>query len=283
MRTFSTILALATLLVVLPPAAAQQAPEPIAFDSHGDTVRGLFFRAAASGRQPVVILLHGYPGSPGDVMGMGAAAAAAGWNALMFHPRGMHDSEGTTTNANAVEDVSSAVVFLRSSAAELPVDTGRIAAVGHSMGAALALLAGMRDPAIDCVGAIAPGPPMPLLRESAEFREVFMTQVLAPAMREGLVRGVSPEAVVEEFLADPYAFDPVHRAAELAGKPVLVVGGWRDRGIRVEGWIAALIRALRAAGNDSVTPVTLDDGHNFTARRPALRAAVVEWLRSSCR
>lgn len=101
-------------------------------------------------------------------------------------------------------------------------------------------------------------------------------------MREGKVRAVSAAAVVGELLADPYRYDPVHRAAELADKAVLVVGGWRDPGIRVEDWIAAIVRALRAAGNERVTPVTLDDGHNLTATRPALRAVVTEWLRSDC-
>jgi uncharacterized protein len=283
MRASTAILALVALPAFLPPATAQQAPEPIAFDSRGDTLRGQFFRAAGPGAHPTVVLLHGYPGRPGDLMGIGAAAAAAGWNALTFFPRGLHDSEGTVTMANAVEDVSVAIAFLRSAALELGVDTARVAAVGHSFGAGLVLMAGMVDPAIRCVGAIAPGPPFPLLRESAEFRDLFEQRILDPPIREGLVRAISAAAIVDELLADPYAFDPVHRAAELADKPVLVVGGWRDPGIRVEDWIAALIRALRDAGNDRVTPVTLDDGHNFTATRPALRAAVTAWLRSECR
>lgn len=286
MRTLTPALpALALLAVVGAPAPGRDLPgEAVTFQSHGSTLQGRFFRARAPGARPTVLLFHGFPGGPGDVLGVGAAVSRAGWNALLFNPRGFHGSQGTHTLENALEDTAAALAFLRASQAPPGIDTGRIAVVGYSYGGWLALMAGMRHAEVKCVAAIAPG------NEGMQARMLdgdpayaaSLRQTIERADRENLVRGLGWDSAAAEMRAHADEYDLIRHAAALAGRPVLVVGGWRDQGPTLEAFIVPLVRALRAAGNARVTPVALDDDHSYGATRQELHRVVVSWIESAC-
>ena len=259
----------------------QDTGEPITFDVAGSTLHGRFFRAADAGLRPTLMLFHGYPGGKGDVMGIAQAVAKAGWNTLVFRPRGWHDSEGTFSLENSLIDVRSALHYLQSSANQLNVDTARLAAAGYSFGGWLALMSGIQHAELKCVATLAPATVSAQLRADPGFRTVF-EQILDEPIKNGQIRGTSGSAIIKEILADSLRLDPGGRAAELAKKPVLVIGGWRDTGVSIEGWIASLVRALRRAGNQQVTPVTVDDDHTFRQTRPEIQLAIAKWLTTSC-
>ena len=113
------------------PLSPQTIGEPIQFESHGSTLQGILFRTSEASA-PGVILLHGWQGGEGDVLGLGEALSQAGWNVLAFNYRGVYKSDGTYSLANSIEDVGTAAEFMR----------GAVAIVGEDLptAAAAALL-----------------------------------------------------------------------------------------------------------------------------------------------
>ncbi len=287
MRKSSAVLASATMLLTIAapvPASTQQvAGEAIAFESGGATLQGRFFRAPGPGVHPTVLLFHGYPGNPTDVLGLGEALAPVGWSALTFNYRGAYGSGGRLTPPNSLEDASAALAFLRTHAGELGVDTGRIAVVGYSYGGWVALMTGSAE-AVRCVGAIVPGnwgQQVRAMRRDTAFRAAMRASYEGP-IRAGRIRGMPWDSAWALLQQHGDEYDSTARAGSLAGKPVLVVGGWRDQGPTLEEYIVPLVRALRAAGNERVTPVALDDDHGLGASRGELHRIVSAWLGAAC-
>src|SRR3990172_1457696 len=81
--------------------------------SHGSEMRGKVFLSGQKAVAPTVLLLHGWPGSPDDVLGLGALLSRQGITVVMFNPRGMHASDGTASFAHALEDIGAALEWLR--------------------------------------------------------------------------------------------------------------------------------------------------------------------------
>jgi acetyl esterase/lipase len=117
--------------------------EDIEYLRHGD--RGMtlrLFRPAGNGPFPVVIDLHGGAWNKGDLnecasrdehlAGAGLAAAA-----LDFR----HAADGYPTS---LQDINYAIRWLKTNAADLKLDAGRVGITGQSSGGHLAMLAAMR-------------------------------------------------------------------------------------------------------------------------------------------
>ena len=73
-------------------------------------------------------------------MDLAYAMRRAGWNVLIRHYRGSWGSTGWFSFRNAIEDTQAAVQFLRdpANAKKYRTDAGKMAIVGHSMGAPIA-------------------------------------------------------------------------------------------------------------------------------------------------
>lgn len=276
---------MAAVVCAAPPASGQQITvEPIEFLSHGASVRGQFYRGTGPAPRPTLLLFHGYPGGSGDVLGIGAAAAAAGWNTLVYMPRGFHDSGGLHSMANALEDVAAALDYLRSSTPMLEVDTARLAAAGYSFGGWVALMAATRHPQLRCLATVGPanqGLTARLMRRDSAYQAAIRAAV-EPPMLDGRVRSGGWEAAKAELFDHQDEYDLLLRGEALRDRPVLVIGGWRDTGPTLEHYIVPLVRALRMAGNERVTPVVLDDTHAFRQTRQQVKELVVEWLEREC-
>ncbi|MFC4358891.1 alpha/beta fold hydrolase [Halobium salinum] len=99
------------------------------------------YRASDGESRPAVVLLHGggwREGNKGQLSRYALDLAAAGYVTVEPSYRLSHEA----TFPAALEDVKAAVRHVRSNAAELGVDPGRVGAFGHSAGAHLAVLAG---------------------------------------------------------------------------------------------------------------------------------------------
>ena len=117
--------------------------EDIAYLRHGDRKMMLrLFRPAGAGPFPVVIDLHGGAWTKGDLNECTARAeylAKAGLAVAALDFR--HAADGYPTS---LQDISYAIRWLKTEAANLKLDAGRVGITGQSSGGHLAMLAAMR-------------------------------------------------------------------------------------------------------------------------------------------
>jgi len=244
----------------------------------------VFFHGVGEGELPTLILLHGFPGGEGDVLGLGERISSGSFNVLTFNFRGVRKSEGTFTFGNSISDVAAAVDYLKRGNIS-GVDRDRIGVLGWSFGAWVAMMAGAENPEIQCVGAIAPGNAGVFARQIDSDPETrrFFVQSLDSIMHGDRVRGLGGEETVTEMLTYASEYDLVNHASELVRKPVLVVGGWRDTEASFEESILPVLRAIWELEGDLLTPVAIDDGHSFRNHRDELQRIVISWLENECR
>ncbi|MCJ7781382.1 MAG: alpha/beta hydrolase [Acidimicrobiia bacterium] len=121
----------------------------------------------ADGPAPVVIVLHGWSGNSGDMLPIGPGLLESGFHALFLDARkhGKSDDEDFMSMPRFAEDLEAAI----GSMLERDDVTG-IGVIGHSVGAAAAIYAAARNPAIDAVVAVAAfAHPAEMMRENFPF------------------------------------------------------------------------------------------------------------------
>lgn len=125
-------------LIAIPLSVLSQHAQSVAveFLSGGVCVRGQFFPSVGDSSIGTLLLVPGWPGNPRDVLGLGAFLAERDINVLMFNPRGMHGSEGTTSFAHALEDIEAALAWLKQPEIRerFKVDAKKITLGGYSWG-----------------------------------------------------------------------------------------------------------------------------------------------------
>jgi dipeptidyl aminopeptidase/acylaminoacyl peptidase len=256
--------------------------EPVAFDSHGSILHGYFCQAKREGLHPTIILLHGSPGGNRDVLGLAQAVPVSGWNVLVFTFRGYYESEGLSSLKNSVEDVFSALDFLKSEemVTKYGIDNKHIAVAGWSYGGDIALTAAANNPSIKYVISIAAADISEIARmarQNEEFREMFVKE-MNDRRKRGLVKSAGGKEQLRELLEDSDKYDIVKHAKKLSEKSILIIGGWQDQSSTLEGHVLPLIRALQQEGADNVDKVILDTNHSFEGKRSELTNAIVDWL-----
>lgn len=256
---------------------------PISFDSHGATLYGYFSEAHGKGPHPTVILLHGSPGGNRDVLGLAQAAPRAGWNALVFNYRGFYESKGISSLNNSVEDVFSALNFIKSDDIrnKYRIDVDHIALAGYSYGGDIALTAAASDSSIKYVISIAAADLSVIARQaekSEELRAMFI-KTMNDRYSNGPVKGPGGKETLEELLANSDKYDLVKHAGNLSDRSILVIGGWKDQASTLEGHVLPFIRALQLQGAEQVDKVILDANHSFEGKKAELADVVVRWLK----
>ncbi|WP_354700689.1 hypothetical protein DSM112329_00974 [Paraconexibacter sp. AEG42_29] len=225
--------------------AAGGAPVPVAVLVHGG------FWLAEFGLERMRALAH-------DLAARGWAA----WN-VEYRRLGAGSDGGWPQTA---QDVSAAVDHLRTLAADVPLDLGRVVTIGHSAGAHLVLLDAAERPGDAPVGL------------SAVVGQAPLTDV---EHAYSLGQGID---IIEAFMGG----GPTERAAEYAAaSPVtrvplgvrqLVVQGEQDEMVP-PAMVASYVAAAREAGDDVTFDLRPDDGH-FELIEPDSGgwAAVLAWL-----
>lgn len=241
-------------------------------------LNGVVYVPEGAGPHPVVILLHGFPGSErsGD---LAHALVRAGWTVLFFHYRGAWGSPGAFSFGNAIDDVDAAVDLVRSAAfaTAYRADPTRIVLVGHSMGGFLALTVASERSDVRCVASLA-GANLGLFGASAHDPKgrAQLEQGFGGSM--GPIAGVKLSALIDELAINADAFDlPRSAAPPLANRPVLLVAGARDDVTPPAVHHEPLLDALPGA-----TGVVLDADHAFSSQRIALSRTVTEFLAARC-
>jgi len=255
--------------------------ETFQIPSHGVGLNALMYVAEGPGPHPVVVLLHGFPGNEKN-LDLAQDIRRAGWDVLYFNYRGSWGTLGNFSFGNSIEDVASAVAYLRQpdNAKLLRLDPNRIVLIGHSMGGFMAVEGGAADPTIMAVGLIsAADMPGRIPEQLAKEAEPAFTQKYAAALAdEGMapLAGCTPEGLVRELIANASAWRFSSKVDALKSRPTLVVSS--DDGLKkMDDDFAA---ALQKAGNERVTSAYFPTDHAYSNKRIELSAAVRKWLES---
>ncbi len=247
--------------------------------SHGVHMNAICYIANGRGPHPAVVLLHGYPGNERN-LDLAQVLRRAGYCVLVFHYRGAWGSGGSFGYAEALADAHVAVDYLMRSenAARLRVDPARVALVGHSFGASLALQTGAgRD---DVRGVVALATYRMAEVGRAANRDPRHAEALVTDLDESRVlRGFTGQTAVGLLQLDPEAYDLIDLAPRLRNAPVLLVGALRDTACPLATHQRPIAAALAEAGVD-VTAVELDTDHAFSGKRITLARLVVDWLQA---
>jgi uncharacterized protein len=265
-----------------PPASMAE----LAIRSHGTRMNGLMYLAAGSGPHPVVIFLHGYPGNERN-LDLAQAVRRDGYNALFVDYRGVFGSGGRFSQANSLEDVTALLACVRApeTVARYQVNPQRIALVGHSFGAWLALFSVEHEPPGVCIAALAawnagwvasrfPAHPQERAESLAYYRET--TDVAGGPIR------ANPDDLLREITDHAALWNYVSQASALKSHAVLLVAATRDTSDENPERHAELAAEIRKEGGKLVRLVTFADDHPFSSHRVALADTLTHWLRTDC-
>jgi uncharacterized protein len=242
-------------------------------------INALLYLAAGKGPHPAVILLNGIPGNERN-LDVAQALRRAGASVLYLTYRGTWGNSGLFSRANALADVSTALRYLRSDDAvgKFKIDSRRLALVGHSFGAWVALMGAAADPAVACVGALDVaniGVRARRLNDPARFAAAIANSdaLIAPGAP---YRAESGMALVSEMKAHADEWDLIRHASMFQSRSVLLISATNA------DEQAEFVAALRHAGAARVIEQNWETDHSFSDQRIRLARAVVEWLKSSC-
>jgi dipeptidyl aminopeptidase/acylaminoacyl peptidase len=257
-------------------------PVPVVFESKDANVHGLFYKASGVKPLSTVVLCHGFPGNSTDVLGLGERLMKEGFSAFAFNYRGTWESEEQFRDTNSLEDVISAIHYVKSSflVKEFNVDPSRIALIGYSYGGGMALLGSLSDASVKRVVDIAGGnlgEAGRMMKQSDEFRRAIEKSIEDGASNPGF--RANPKEIIAELLADLDKFDLVKYADELSSKDILIIGGWRDQEADIEHHILPLFRALQRHGAKQLQIEIFDTDHSFANVRSQLADRIVSWLK----
>jgi dipeptidyl aminopeptidase/acylaminoacyl peptidase len=260
--------------------------EELHFLSQGARINGLMYLAAGSGPHPTVIFLHGYPGNERN-LDLAQAVRRAGYNALFVDYRGNFGSGGTFSQAHSLEDVTALLAWVRAleTIAKYQIDPKRIALVGHSFGAWLALFSVEHEPPGVCVAALAAwnagwvgarfaGHPNERAELLAYYRDTTDTA-------GGPIRA-NPDEPIDEVTVHAPEWNYVSQASGLNNHALLLVAATRDSPDENPERHSELAAAVRKQGGKLVRLVTFEDDHPFSSHRIALANLLVDWLRTDC-
>lgn len=238
---------------------------------------GCLYQTGAPGPRPAVLLLHGCPGYERN-FDLAHRLVMAGYHAAVVHYRGAWGSTGLFHLRNVLDDAGAMLAALQDQADALRIDPARIVPVGHSMGGFAALALGTAHPDVPAAGGLAAfnfGVHARLMKNVAGVREATLEH-MAPLMPP--LRGMTAPALVAEIEALGPGWNLLDRLADLAAKPVLLVGATDDQTGPVLFHHRPLVQALEARGAPFLTHAEIEAGHGFQGRRPALADVLLKWL-----
>ncbi|SDE84427.1 alpha/beta hydrolase [Terriglobus roseus] len=254
--------------------------ETMQIPSHGSLMNGLMYVAEGAGPHPVVILLHGFPGNEQN-LDLAQDMRRAGWDVLFFHYRGAWGSSGDYSFTHVVEDVASAVAYVRdpANAQKLRADSKHIVLLGHSAGGFAAVQVGAADPTITAIGLISAADMAGRIPENLpkQAEPVARARISKGLAAEGMapLSGTSPDALAQETLDHATQWRFLANAKALSTRPLLNVTS--DDGLA--GMDDALAEAVRKDGDAAVTSVHFATDHAYSDKRQELSAAVLQWLK----
>jgi len=220
------------------PADVPFASRAVEFPSNDGVLRGWLFEPHGGPKGPLAVLVHGWSANAGTVLRLGRPLLDAGFPVLAFDVSGHGSSDAApfVTIRHYRDDVLAAVSFAE---AELPF--ARRVVIGHSMGAAAAVLAAAGGASVHGLCLVA-GP-----ANIMDVTEGYLTDQGLPGAL--VVRLCLPSWRLRA--AEPFAdLNPEERLARVS-VPVRIVQGSDDRRVQPDH-----ARRLARAAGVSVTEVS---------------------------
>jgi len=204
---------------------------PFQVKADGGFIRGAWFATDRAERLPLLAILHGIPRArpkPGDesYREMARRFAERGFAALVFNFRGTGLSEGDLSMLGWARDLAAVIEFGRALPA---VDADRIALLGFSAGAAIAIYQAARDPRIKAVvSASSPA--------QFTFLETTMpAEGWVKLFKEiGLIRDPAFPGSLAEWEREFEQVSPLAWIERISPRPVFLVHGEEDEVIPLE-------------------------------------------------
>jgi pimeloyl-ACP methyl ester carboxylesterase len=252
------------------------------FDSNGFVLKGRFYRAEGKGPFTTVLLIQGFPGSEGDLFGLGERISASGINAFTFNYRGMYKSEGRFSLANTIQDIQAALDYLHKEeiVREFKIDISSIILCGYSYGGGMGLTYAANHPEVRRIISIAGTDHGEFIREyqrnesMAEIIDDMFDRLKAP---EGPAR-FDGHLALQKLIDNEDLYDLRLSAPRLADRDILLIGGWEDVNVTIENHLLPFYRALRAKKAQNVRIIAYHTDHFFENVREKLAEDIVEWI-----
>jgi uncharacterized protein len=264
-------------------------PADITIDRDGILLAGKFYTAEGSGNFPTAILMHGFPGGPNDVMGIGEKLSKAGINVLFFNFSGTHKSQGKVSFNNSQLDIGAAYKFLHLSEniIKFKIDTSFICIGGWCYGGGMAMTYAANHPEISTVFTFGGN-------DQGKFFEEYIRNPEMKKMIDGgfsdiasnpeiarFEEGKMPWEIVETGIdkLDPAIF--IYKsAALLAKKNILLICGWDDELTTIDNYTLPLYRALKKEKAQNVKIVAFQDDHYFKETKEEVAQTIIDWLKT---
>ena len=220
--------------------------------------------AGTDAPHPAIIVIHGWGGNAAVMLPLARPLHQAGFATLFLDARchGASDDDSFASLPRFTEDVERALDWL---AARADIDAGRIALIGHSVGAGAVLLAASRRPDVAAVVSVAA-----FSHPAAMMRRWLATKRIPEWPAGRYVLGYVQKTIGHRF--DDIA--PVSTIARVRC-PVLLVHGADDDVVPLGD--ARLILAARA--HEAVELLVLGGGHDSFADLEQRLEQLVDFLR----
>jgi dipeptidyl aminopeptidase/acylaminoacyl peptidase len=261
---------------------SQAPPVKIDLFSNGNKLNAEVYPVTSDKYLPAIILLHGYPGREGDLLGLGKKLSSLGIVVLIFNYQGTWSSEGEFSFENSMEDVGTAIKFLKKkeNIGRFLIDTSNIVVGGHSLGGAMALTAAIYNTEIKRIISIAGADESVFGRKMLAdqgFRDMFEPWLKTAVYPEGPVK-FNFESHQNYLFSNLDRFDQVKHAEALKNKDILYIGGWKDQGVILEEHIIPLYRKLQELNANNVEIIVFNTDHEFKNVREELTEKIYNWI-----
>ncbi|MGD8586049.1 MAG: alpha/beta fold hydrolase [Chloroflexota bacterium] len=255
---------------------------PIAFECHGDTIRGAFHPAEEALSAPIVLLLRGFP--PYEDSPFADRLTKRDIHVVTIDFRGALQSDGVFTLSNVQEDIQAAIAFLQQDGVLAPYgfDADQLILGGTSFGGGMALAYAVWHPEIKRIFSLAGN-------DFGDFARQYKRDPDFASMTDAMFEELwtSSDTVrlgnrtVKELLDDPRPYDLRLNAPALADRDILLIGGWDDHEVTIEDRILPFYRALKEAGAQTVQIAAVQDDHSFEKCGQEVVELIVRWLKLS--
>ena len=252
-------------------AAIEERSLSLTVNSHGSNLFGqLLLPALACCEElsPVVVMLHGYPGTEKNA-DIAQALQRAGLAVVQFSYRGVWGSHGEYRFSHLMEDTAAVLDYLANRAEEYRLDMEQVCLFGHSMGGFTALQILADHPFVRGAVVAAPCDMGRLYRENPEG-----CQAILKSRDRGCFRLPYPGSLEEELKNHGERWEFLNLCHRIT-KPVHFIGGSRDELTPPQEHMLPLFERLKELGKE-VSCTMLEDGHAFPVHRIALTNLVFD-------